>query len=304
MPPAALEARLALIRQKLLEHRSKRVRPLLDDKVLTSWNALMITAFAQGAQVLDAPRYRDAAVTAGEFLLRHMMHNGALLRTHRQGESRLPAYLDDYAFTLNAFVDLYEATFEPRWLEAADVLARKMLTDFWDEDARAFYFTEAAHQHLIVRTRPTYDGAEPSGNSVAAYGLLRLAKLLDTARYHDTAHAVLEGAQPQMDRVPQAFMRMLCAADFLLYPTKEVALVGDPEAEGTRALLRALHAGFVPNKVVALAEPEPHPALAERIPLLAGKTMVNGAATVYVCRDFACQAPTIEPARLKELLRD
>jgi uncharacterized protein YyaL (SSP411 family) len=305
MTTETLEMRLAPLRARMLELRARRVRPGRDDKVLTAWNALMISALCKGAQALDEARYAQAAVEAGRFLMRAMLREGGLLRTHRQGESRLPAYLDDYAFTLNALIDLYETTFDLAWLEAAERLAEEMNRRFWDADAGCFYYTGAEHAHLIVRTKPSYDGAEPSGNSMAALALLRLGKLLDRQVLTRQAESILRAAYEPMARVPEGYLRMICAADFLLFAPREIALIGPRDAAPTQAFIRALHALFVPNKVLAHMDPKSAeaPTFAARIPLLAGKTLVEGAPAAYVCRDFMCKLPATTPQALQEQLR-
>jgi hypothetical protein len=303
-PVAELSERVEALKDKLLAVRNKRVRPGFDDKVLTSWNALMISAFAQGYQVLGDERYRDAAQEAARFLVTEMKDGEELLRTHRKGHSRIPAFLDDYAYTIVALVDLYEATFDPQWLAEARTLTDGMLERFWDAETNGFYFTSEDHKNLIVRTRPTQDGATPSGNSMAALGMLRLAKLLDRVDYYDKAKAVMEGNQALLARAPTAFLKMLGAVDFFLYPAKEVAFAGTPGSDEINAFLSALHGRFVPNKVVALIDPSTEDAesIGEQIPLLMGKTLIKGQAAAYVCKDFACKLPVTTPeAFLKQL---
>jgi hypothetical protein len=300
MEPAALETKIAACRDKLMAVRGKRVRPHKDDKVLTSWNGLMIGSLARGYEVLGDVRYRVAAEKAANFILNDMTKDGELLRTHRKGVSRIPAFLDDYAFMSFALVDLYEATFDRRWLDAADSLAKKMLTTFWDTANGGFFFTPESNGGLIARSRPTYDGAEPSGNSVAAFALLRLAKLTDNATYQKKAVHALEINRDNMSSSPRAFLRMLCAADFLLNSPKEIAIVGHPGGEDTAALLRVVHENFIPNKVVAFADASSSDAAAleSRIPLLASKHMVDGKAAAFVCKEFTCKAPVTTPDAL------
>jgi hypothetical protein len=303
MTVADLEARLAPMRVKLMEVRSQRVRPGLDDKVLTSWNALMISGFAQAGRVLNNAKYVTAAQEAGQFLLDHMTRDGGLLRTHRHGESRLPGYLDDYAFTVCAFVDLYESTFDVKWLKEADRIAEEMIARFWDDAAGTFFFTGSEHKDLLVRTRPTYDGAEASGNSMAALGLLRLARLRDKGDYHKKAKRLLAGNAERLQSTPQGYLRMLWAADLFLHPPHEIAVVG-PEDDSTRALLDIIDKHYLPNKVLAVLDPGSAGAAeaSETIPLLAEKTAQGGAATVYVCRDFVCDQPLTDPKSLNEKL--
>ncbi|MCH7908345.1 MAG: thioredoxin domain-containing protein [Candidatus Hydrogenedentes bacterium] len=300
-----LHTELNAARKVLLETRNTRVRPGLDDKVLTSWNALMISALAQGYQVLGDDRYREAAERAGNFILKDMLReDGTLLHTHRHGDSRLPGYLDDYAFFANALTDLYEATFDVAWLEAADRIATTMIEKFWDTDRGGFYFTGSDHKNLLVRTRPTYDGAVPSGNSIAALALLRLSKLLDSEEYYDKARVLLESNQSALTQAPRGYLKMLCAVDYLLYPPKEIAIAGAAGSEGVEMLLSALHAQFIPNKVVAFVDPADSgaEALGNAVPLLAGKKLVSGNAAAYVCENFACKLPVTTPEQLLKQL--
>jgi uncharacterized protein len=301
---AALERKMKDLRDVLINARNKRVRPGRDDKILTSWNALMIGSLARAYQTLDEERYLKAAESAATFILEEMMEDGVLLRSHRAGESRLPAYLDDYAFMTSALLDLYEATFDLKWLTAADQLAQSMTREFWDDAANGFFFTTDRHRHLIARTKPAYDGAEPSGNSMAALALLRLAKLTGNERYFDKAEAVLSTFADNMLRAPRASLNMLCAADFYLNPPREIAIVGPVETDSVTAFLHAVRRPFLPNKVVALVDPSAPgaDAVGERVPLLADKELVGGQAAVYVCQNFACKRPVTDAEELPEVL--
>lgn len=292
MDPDAFERRLAVCRAKLLEARNNRVRPGLDDKILASWNGLIISALARAHQVFGEDKYRHSAERAASFVVNEMQKDGILLRTHRGGKSRLPGYLDDYAFMSVALIDLYEATFDEKWLDQADALARAMIERFWDGEGGGFYFTSAEHRDILVRTKPTYDGAEPSGNSMAALALLRLGVFFGNKGYSDKAQQVLRLNQSNLASAPRAYLKMLCAADFVLNPPKEIALVGNRDSEGVRAFVSSLHERFIPNKVIAVADSSNGAArLAGRIPLLDGKTLVRELPTAYVCRDYACQQP-------------
>ncbi|MFP4501892.1 MAG: thioredoxin domain-containing protein [Candidatus Hydrogenedentota bacterium] len=302
MAPGELAERIALCKRKLFDYRETRVRPGRDDKILTSWNGLMITALARGAQALDEPGYAQAAGKAARFILDTMRDGDTLLRTHRDGKSRLPGYLDDYAFLSNGCIDLYEATFELDWLETADNLAHAMIQRFWDEAAGSFCFTGDAHKHLITRTRPTFDGAEPSGNSVGALALLRLAHLTGRDDYRNKARRVLEVNAAHMRKAPHGFLNMLCAADFYLDTPKEIVIAGDPAAPATRALLRAVHGAFVPNRVIALRPPDAGPGIEQRVPLLQGRARVNGQPAAYVCENRTCKAPVTSAEALTQVL--
>jgi len=288
------------INRKLFDHRAKRVRPGLDDKVLASWNALMITAFARAHQAFGEPRYLAAAQEAADFILREMTRDDVLLHTHRDGDSRLPGYLDDYSFLIAALIDVYESDFNPRWLQEADRLAQRMLEHFWDDERAGFFFTSDDHTDLLVRTRASQDGATPSGASVAALALLRLAKYRDRADYYDRTQAMLEAQYRYLAEVPRAFLKMLVAVDFMVYAPKEIAIAGPQGAPGTQALLAAARGSFLPNKIVAWLDPALPDAtkIAKEIPLLEGKALQNGLATAYVCENFACKKPVTAPEEM------
>jgi hypothetical protein len=299
-----LAASLKQSKTTMLEHRSKRVRPGLDDKILTSWNGMMLSGFAQAYQILGNQEYLDATVKCADFILNELVKDDELLRTHRKGESRLPAYLDDYAFLIVGLMDVYEATFDVRWIQAADELTETMITKFWDQEESIFYFTSEEHKNLIVRTKPTYDGATPSGNSMATLALLRLSKFVDDSSYYDKADALLDAHYTQMNQFSSAYLKMILALDFMLYPPKEIAVVGSISAPETQDLLKAARSNFIPNKILASYNPSGPDAdvIQERIPLLKAKTLVKEKPGAYVCKNFACQQPVNEvDALLKQL---
>jgi uncharacterized protein YyaL (SSP411 family) len=289
-----LRALLDEARRKLFEVRSRRVWPGRDEKVLTSWNGLMIAAFAQAARTLDVPGYADTAAAAADFILTRMRTpDGRLLRTYSAGsEPKLNAYLEDYAFLLDALVTLYEATFAPRWIESALELAEVMIGRFWDGSEGGFYYTGTDHEQLIARVKDIQDSSTPSGNAMAATALLRLAKLTGRIDLQEKAAATLRAFLGLMRAAPMAAGQMLIALDFHLGPVEEFAVVGDPAGADTRRVLRAIEGRFRPNKVLALLPPSGLEAIETLLPLLAGKTAADSVAT-YVCRDFACQAPLV-----------
>ncbi len=294
MPEPELRARLDACRQKLFEAREKRVRPGRDDKTLTAWNGLMIAAFAQAAQVLDDPSYAETAARAADFILTKMRTpDGRLLRTWSAGtEAKLNGYLEDYAFLIDALVTLYEATFAPRWVAAAVELADVMLDQFWDERDGGFFFTGRSHELLIARNKDPHDNAIPSGNAMAVTGLLRLAKLTGRADLLARAETTLKLFRGLMATHPMAAAQMLNALDFYLGPVEEVAIVGAPTAADSVRVVRALRSRFQPNRVVAFKPTGTADADYRAIPLLEGKQAL-GAVTVYVCANFACQAPLV-----------
>jgi uncharacterized protein len=281
------------IRAELYEARAKRVWPGLDDKRLTSWNALAIAALAEAGAVLGRADYRDAARAAATFVLRDLRdENGRLLRTYKDGDARLNAYLEDHAFLLEALLVLYESTFEPRWFAAARELADTMLDRFADADRGGFFETSSDHERLVARRKDPEDHPIPSGNASAAYGLLRLAALTGEHEYESAAVGVLRLLHPLAPRHPQAFAHLLQALDFHLSPTREVALAG----ADTAPLADVVRSEFRPHIVVAGGEPD-------GVPLLEGRDEVDGRAAAYVCEHFACQRPVTEPEELASLLR-
>ena len=292
---ADLRTRIDACRRKLFEVRSRRVWPGRDEKALTSWNGLMIGALAQAGQVLDRPDYAAAAARAADFILTRMRGpDGRLLRTWSAGaEPKLNAYLEDYSFLLDGLVSLYEATFEPRWIEAALELAEVMVDQFWDAKDGGFFYTGRDHESLIARAKDPHDNAIPSGNSMAVTGLLRLVKLTGRMDLQEKAGATLRLYRGLLGAHPLAAGQMLLALDFHLGPVQEIAIVGDPAAEDTRRVLRLLAASYRPHQVVALKAPRSdEKKLEELMPLLASKT-AQGPVTMYVCQNFTCQAPLV-----------
>jgi uncharacterized protein YyaL (SSP411 family) len=292
---ADLRSRLDASRRKLFEVRSRRVWPGRDEKALTSWNGLMIGALAQAAQVLDRRDYADAAARAADFILTRMRgSDGRLLRTWSAGsEPKLNAYLEDYSFLLDGLVSLYEATFAPRWIEAALDLAEVMIDQFWDTADGGFFYTGRDHEALIARGKDPHDNAIPSGNSMAVTALLRLVKLTGRMAVQEKAETTLRLYRGLLAAHPLAAGQMLLALDFHLGPVQEIAIVGDPSAEDTRRVLRLLAGSYQPHRVLALKEPgSEEKKLDGLLPLLAGKTS-QGPVTVYVCQNFACQAPLV-----------
>jgi uncharacterized protein YyaL (SSP411 family) len=278
-------------RRRLYEVRSERVWPGLDDKRLTSWNALMISALAEAGAVLERPDYLDAARAAADFVLASMRDaDGRLLRTFKDGRARLNAYLEDHAYLLEALLTLYEASFEPRWFAEARALADTTIERFADDEHGGFFETSSDHERLLARRKDLEDHPIPSGNASAAYGLLRLAALTGEAAYEERAVGVLRLLHEPAIRYPQAFGHLLQALDFHLAPVKEVALVGD-----SASMERLVRSRFRPHIVLAGGEPD-------GVPLLRDRPPVEGRATAYVCERFACQAPVTEPEELERLL--
>ena len=285
-------ARREQIRHALYAIRARRVWPGLDDKRLTAWNALMISALAEAGAVLERDDYVDAARACADLLLTHLRdERGRLLRTFKDGRAHLNSYLEDHVFLLEALLTLYESTFEPRWFAAALELADATIERFADEDRGGFFETASDHEQLVARRKDLEDNPIPAGNSSAAYGLLRLAALTGEHEYERRAVAVLRLLHELAERHPLAFGHLLQAMDFHHAPVKEVALVGADTAE----LERVVRARFRPHLVLAGGEPD-------GVALLSGRTPVDGRPAAYVCEQFACQAPVTEPEALARLL--
>lgn len=296
---ADLRKQMADARQKLLAMRSRRVPPGRDEKILTAWNGLMIEAFALAAQALQNADYAEAAGRAAADVLKRLRDpDGRLYRTTFAGSPpKFNAYLDDYAYLINALVSLYEATFEVRWFVAALELTKVMIEQFWDEKDGGFFYTGRDHESLIARTKDPHDSSVPSGNGVAAMALLRLAKFTGRADLQIKAEATLRLFGTIMGTSPLAAGQMLIALDFHLAPVDEFAVVGNLESADVKEVLRVIFSGFRPHKVVAAtATPQ-----AATIPLLTGKE-AKGPVTIYVCRKSVCQAPLVGVDAVKKAL--
>jgi uncharacterized protein len=293
-PPAEQRAR---IRSALLEARAGRVRPGLDDKRLAAWNGLAIHAFAEAGAVLGRPDLVALAAAAATFVLGSMRDpvDGRLLRTYKGGEAKLNAYLEDHAFLLEALIALYEATFDPRWFAEARVVADAILERFAAPDG-GFFSTSSDHERLVVRRRDLEDNPIPSGSSSAAVGLLRLAALTGEARYEQAALSHLRLVAPLLGRHPQAFAHALLALDLHVRPGLEVALAGDADDDpGVAALAAVVRERLRPG--VVLAGPP-----GDGVPLMTGRSTIEGAAAAYVCERFTCQLPVTTPTDLRDLL--
>ncbi|MFH1647646.1 MAG: thioredoxin domain-containing protein [Chloroflexota bacterium] len=291
-----LEDRLEKARQKLFARREKRVRPHRDDKVLADWNGLMIAALALGARALDEPEYAAAARRAADFIFNNMVGpDGRLLHRFRDGEAAIPAHLDDYAFLVHGLLELYEATFEVDYLERALELNRQLLEHFWDGENGGFYFTADDAEKLLLRQKEIYDGAVPSGNSVAMLNLLRLARLTADLDLEDKAAAIGRAFYESVNHMPSAHTQLMSAIDFAAGPSYEVVVAGESGGEDTQKLLRAIGRAFVPNKVVMLLPAETDsPGIKRLAPFTGQMTALEGKATAYVCRNYACELPTTD----------
>lgn len=296
-----LQESLARSRQMLFERRETRVKPDRDEKIITAWNGLMLASFSEAGAILNRPDYTAAARRNAEFVLSNLRRDGLLLRTYKDGVAKFNAYLEDYAFLIDGLVTLFETTGEFRWLREASSLTDRMIEEFWDDQNGGFFFTGKSHENLIVRSKDYFDNATPSGNSVAAGVLLRLAVLTGKENYRNLAIAIFREAGDTARRYPSGFGYLLSAVDFLLSTPREVAIVGRDEVD-IAPLLSEVWRRYLPNKVVAPAfsdEPD-----AAALPLLRDRPPIDGRATAYVCEHYTCKQPVTDPAELRAQLED
>jgi uncharacterized protein YyaL (SSP411 family) len=306
MDEETLRNRIESIRKRLYELRETRIHPLRDDKVLADWNGLMIASLAKGARALGEPRHAAAAAKAADFILEHMRDSkGRLLHRYREGEARVTASLNDYAFFIWGLSELYETTFETRYLAAARELLEHVLTHFNDKTEGGFYSTADYAESLILRTRDVFDGALPSGNSAMLMNLQFLGHLTGRPEYLDEASRLGRALSHEVMRAPQAHTHLLSALDLALGPSFETAICGDSRSDDTQRMLRALDTHFLPYNVVVFrpAETE-HPEIAEIAPFTKLQTCVDGKPTAYVCQNFACRVPTTDTAEMLRMLEE
>jgi uncharacterized protein YyaL (SSP411 family) len=288
-------------RKTLFDERERRIKPARDEKVLTAWNGLMLASFAEAAAILNRPDYAEVAKRNAQFVLENLRRDGLLLRTYRDGQAKLNAYLEDYAFYIDGLLTLFETSGDLRWFTESCALTDKMIEEFWDDQEGAFFYTGRSHEALIVRSKDFFDNATPSGNSVAADVLLRIGLLTDNSDYQRRAATILRLNAAALRRYPSGFGRLLCALDFYLGTPKEIASIGSPESEETRFLIKEVWRRYLPNKVVAQASPTNQTANS-LIPLLRGRAQVQDKPTVYVCEHFVCKQPTTDPSELASQL--
>ena len=302
-PEAEISASLAASKKKLFDLRAKRPRPHLDDKIITAWNGMMISAFARAAQVLDDPAYLAAAQKSAQFIRAELWKNGTLLRSYRQGASEIAGFCDDYAALIQGLLDLYEADFDTAWLQWAVELQTKQDALFGDAEHGGYFGVEKNAPNILLRMKEDYDGAEPSPNSVAALNLLRLAQITDSKELRERAAKTLAAFAEQLTKNPTAMPQMLVALDASLTEPRQIVIAGPRDDTATRALLRETHARFIPNKLLLLADGGAGQKwLGERLEFVAGVGPLQGKPAAYVCKNFVCQLPTSDVATLRKQL--
>ncbi|MEX0989156.1 MAG: thioredoxin domain-containing protein [Actinomycetota bacterium] len=304
IPVDRLAAEVERARSILLAAREERVRPATDDKILAGWNGLAIGALAEAGRAFDEARYVDAAVRAATFVTTRLRRDdGRLLRSWREGNAQVPAFSDDHALLADGLLTLYEATGDVRWFVEARGLANALLDLFNDADRGGFFQTGADADALVLRPKELTDNAVPSGNSVAARMLQRLALLTGETRYEEAALGALRLVRDHMARWPGGFGEALCAVDLHASRSPEIAIVGEPDAEATRALIAVVDEAYRPNRVLAVADPGDRVAI-EAVGLLRERVQLGDRPTAYVCERFTCSLPVTEPDQLRQQLAD
>ncbi|HLE24684.1 MAG TPA: thioredoxin domain-containing protein [Thermodesulfobacteriota bacterium] len=299
-----LEQRLEAAREKLFSVREKRIHPHKDDKILTDWNGLMIAALAKGAQVLNEPKYGEAAKRAVDFILKNLRKpDGRLLHRYRDGQAAIPAHVDDYAFFTWGLLELYEATFDVNYLQTSIDLNRDLITHFWDDINGGFYFTADDGENLLLRNKEIYDGAIPSGNSAAMLNLLRLDRITTNSNFEEMAEKIGSAFSKTIKQFPAAHTELMVALDFGVGPSYEVVIVGDSQADDTKAMIKAIRRQFVPNKVVLLRQTEKEePDIIRIAEFTKSQLSLEGKATAYVCLNYVCKLPTTDISKMLEFL--
>ena len=295
-----IESLVSNAKGKLFQEREKRTKPFRDEKILTSWNGLMLSGIAEAIKISRRPAYLEAANRTVDFIFTKMFRDGRLLHTYKSGTAKILGYLDDYAFLAAGLLDLFEATVNRAHLDRALELAEIMLHEFWDEAGGGFFYTGRSHERLIAQSKPIFDGSIPSGNAVATQVLLRLYHYTGKEDYLKRAERILRAYYNAMENQPFGFAHMLAALDFYLQKPKEIVLVGDKKDPETAELLTNIHSLYLPNMTLQLASPDD--SLEKISSLLAGKKQFDGKPTVYVCHNFTCSRPVVEWDELKLLL--
>jgi len=281
---------------KLRIEREKRVHPAKDTKIITAWNGLMISAFAKSAPVFENNDFLISAQNAADFILSNLVENGEIYHSYSKNKKSGSGYLDDYAYFIESLIDLYEADFNVKWLKNAEKLTDSLISDFWYNDDSCFNYASDAHKNILVKFRPSYDQSVPSGNAVAAMALQKLSVLTGKKEYKQKAERILKRFQNDIKRSPSAFGFMLCAMDFYLRGATEIAIIGE---KNQKDIFSVIYKTFLPNKIIAFSESGDE----KTLPLLKNKKIIDGKTTVYLCKDYQCEAPVTSIEELKKIIR-
>jgi len=304
LTPEEVDASLQEIKDRLFKVREARVKPHRDEKIITAWNGLMLTALALGAQVLGDKTYHQAAAQAARFILKEMRQNGQLLRIWSEGQASVPGFLDDYAGLANACLDLYETDFNPAWLEAAQLLAAKMDELFLDEADGTYFYVARDQEATLVRSKSVHDQAVPAGNSLAARLSWRLWRFTEKEPYQERWQAILRRFQNQISENPWGFSHYLTVAGLSLLPSLDLTLVGDPKHPQTEKLLAEIYRRFLPERWLALKNPADAARVEKLVPAVRDYAPEGSGPVVYLCRHFTCQPATGDPGKLAAKLEE
>jgi uncharacterized protein len=300
--PDKIEMLIAQARQKLFTARETREKPFRDEKIITSWNGLMLSGLAEALKISAKPSFLAAANRTIELIFTKLFSGGLLLHTYKDGKAKQLGFLDDYAFLAVGLLDFYEATLDRSALDRALELTEIMVREFWDSSEGGFFYTGNSHEQLVSRTKPVFDASVPSGNAKATELLLRLYHLTGREDFLDKGETVLRSYSHPMQSQPFGFAHMLCALDLYLRKPKDIVLVGKSEDSRITELLAVIHSLYLPNMTLQLVAPDEP--LDKVSPMLAGKTQIDGSATAYVCHNYTCSAPVTRPEQLRSLLAD
>ena len=299
-----LELNLQRIRKILFEIREKRVHPLKDDKILTDWNGLTIAALAKAGRIFGEKEYINSAEEAANFILSTMTgEDYSLFHRFREGEKALVANLDDYSFMIMGLIELYESTFNLKYLQSAREYNNYLIKHFWDENNGGFYFTPDFGEEVLTRLKEIYDGAIPSGNSAAMLNFLKLAKYFSDSDLEDKAGQIANIFSDNVSNSPSNFTYFLTAMDFAFGPSLEVMIYGDRESSETQKVLDSLNREFYPNKIVMLITDENREELAEIAEFTRNYIKMEGKTTIYVCKNYVCNLPVTDADKMLSLIR-
>jgi uncharacterized protein YyaL (SSP411 family) len=304
-PEDAVEGALRKCSDTLLALRGKRPRPHLDDKIITSWNGLMISAYARAAQVLGDEKYLEAATRAAEFVREKLYRSSdqTLLRSYRGGPAEIAGFADDYAFYIQGLLDLYEASFDVQWLRFAEELQATQDRLFWDEKEGGYFTSTGKDASILLRMKEDNDNAEPAPSSVAAFNLLRLSQIFDAKEMRERGEKTIAAFAPALQHFPSALPQMLVALDFSLTKPKQIIVAGKSDAADTRGLMEEVHRHFLPDTIVLLADGSAgQKFLGEKLEEIRAMKPLEGKAAAYVCENFTCKAPVTSPKELNKLL--
>ncbi len=293
---------IKIARATLLSHRQKRIRPARDDKIIASWNGLMLSSIAEAASVFERSDYLGAAVAAGTFLMSSMITGPYIRHIWNNGRSSVDGFLSDYSLVIDGFMKLHEATFASKWLRQSIDMAEVMMESFWNESNGMFFDVSKEHQELIVRPRVLTDNSMPSGSSSAALVLFKLSRLTGRDDFEKIASKSLRTVIDLCKQHPLTFSNWLCALDFYLSSPKEIAVLGTHNEENTQAMMRVLNSTWLPNKVLAACEPID--STLSGLPILEGKHMINNSPTIFICERYTCRSPSTNPKELKSQLAE